>query len=236
MKMTLLLATLVILAGSLRQSSAEEKKSNRFSTSDLSAWGKKTGDWKVVGAVKQGEKNPKLLSSSAGTGVLLNGDKGRTSNLVSAGQHGDVQAHIEFMVPKGSNSGVYFQGRYEVQILDSWGKKNVKYGDCGGIYASIGKKGSGRPPDVNASLPPGKWQVFDVTFRSPRFDKNGKKTASAVFVKVVHNGKVVQENIEVPGPTISPTFRDEKPTGPLMLQGDHGPVAYRNIRLVALTK
>lgn len=236
MKTTLLMATLVILGGTLTRSIAEDKKPGKFSTSDLAAWGRKTGDWKVVGGVKPGEKNPKLLSSSAGTGILLNGDKGRTSNLVSSGQHGDVQAHIEFMVPRGSNSGVYFQGRYEVQILDSWGRKNVKYGDCGGIYASIGKKGSGHPPSFNASLPPGKWQIFDVTFRAPRFDKDGRKTANAIFVKVVHNGKVVQKNIEVPGPTISPAFRDEKPTGPLMLQGDHGPVAYRNIRLEALKK
>ena len=73
-----------------------------------------------------------------------------------------------------------------------------------------------------------------MTFRAPRFDKDGKKTANAVFVKVVHNGKIIHENVEVTGPTRSAAFRDEKPLGPLMLQGDHGPVAYRNIRLKEL--
>jgi hypothetical protein len=70
-----------------------------------------------------------------------------------------------------------------------------------------------------------------VTFRAPKFDASGTKTANAVFVKVVHNGKVIHENVEVSGPTRASGFGDEKPTGPLMLQGDHGPVAYRNIRL-----
>jgi len=73
-----------------------------------------------------------------------------------------------------------------------------------------------------------------VIFKAPRFDKDGKKTANAVFVKVTHNGKVVHENQEVTGPTRAAGFNDEKPTGPVMLQGDHGPVAYRNIRIKAL--
>ena len=175
--------------------------------------------------------------TSPGTGVAVNGPKGRTRNLFSRLGHGDVEAHIEFMVPKGSNSGVYFQGRYEVQILDSWGVEHPKYGDCGGIYQrwKDGKGFEGRPPRVNASRPPGQWQTFDCVFRAPRFNAQGQKIANAKFVKVVHNGTVVHENVEVTGPTRAAAFGDEKPTGPLMLQGDHGPVAYRNIRLRPLT-
>ena len=67
-----------------------------------------------------------------------------------------------------------------------------------------------------------------MVFRAPRFDAGGKKTANARFVKVVHNGQVIHENVEVTGPTRAAAFNDEKPHGPLMLQGDHGPVAYRN--------
>jgi hypothetical protein len=136
------------------------------------------------------------------------------------------------MVPKESNSGVYFQGRYEIQILDSWGVKEPKYGDCAGVYASCSEPKpdfKGHPPSVNASKPPGEWQSFDVLFRAPRFDSNGKKIENARFLKVTHNGQVVQENIEVPRPTCAAHWLDEKPLGPLMLQGDHGPVAYRNI-------
>jgi hypothetical protein len=145
------------------------------------------------------------------------------------------------MVPRGSNSGVYFMGRYEIQILDSWGKKQPTFSDCGGIYQRWDDKRTpkgyeGRPPRVNASLPPGQWQTFDVIFRAPRFDKTGKKIANARFVKVIHNGILVHRNAEVTGPTRAGTYRDEKPRGPLMLQGDHGPVAYRNIWIVPLKK
>jgi hypothetical protein len=238
MRITCFFAMTFFATGLLTSLVTAEDKPVELSANNMSAWRKNAGDWKVVASVKLNEKNPKLLASTSGTGVLLNGDKGRTRNILSNHQHGDVQAHIEFMVPKGSNSGVYFQGRYEIQILDSYGNTKLKHGDCGGIYQRWGKKGGfeGHPPKVNASRAPGQWQSFDVTFRVPRFDKDGKKTANAVFVKVIHNGKVVHENVEVTGPTRAATFNDEKPLGPLMLQGDHGPVAYRNIRLQALAK
>ena len=238
-KYTATIFALVMSVGlAAAHASAAEKETVTLSAADMSAWGKNVGAWKVVGGVKVDEKNEKRLASTAGKGVLINGDAGRTRNLHSTHQHGDVQAHIEFMVPKGSNSGVYFQGRYEIQILDSWGKKQLKHGDCGGIYQRWGKRGGfeGHAPKLNASRPPGEWQSFDVTFRAPRFDKDGKKTANAVFVKVVHNGKLVHENVEVTGPTRAASFGDEKPLGPLMLQGDHGPVVYRNLRLTALGK
>ena len=128
-------------------------------------------------------------------------------------------------------------GRYEVQVLDSWGVKDLKYGDCGGIYASCSDPkpdSKGTPPRVNASKPPGEWQTFDVVFRAPRFDAAGKKTENAKFIKVVHNGQVIHENVESPRPTCAAHWLDEKAKGPLMLQGDHGPVAYRNIMIKAV--
>ncbi len=203
---------------------------------DLSAWRGDTGAWMIVGKAKSAAADPGKLATEKGTGVLVNGPTGRTRNLLSKTEHGDVEAHVEFIVPKGSNSGVYFQGRYEVQILDSWGVGKPKHGDCGGIYQrwAKGRGFEGHPPRVNASRAPGQWQTFDVVFRAPRFDAAGNKTANACFVKVVHNGVVVHENVEVTGPTRAATFGDEKPLGPLMLQGDHGPVAYRNIRLCPL--
>jgi hypothetical protein len=187
--------------------------------------------WQTASAVKPDRADPRKFVITPGEGLLVNGPTGKTSNLVSVAKQGDCQAHIEFMVPTGSNSGVYFQGRYEVQILDSFGKDKVGFGDCGGIYARWVHKQSveGHAPRVNASKPPGEWQTFDVVFRAPRFDTAGKKIANAKFVKVVFNGKVVQENVELTGPTRSPLVETDVATGPLMLQGDHGPVAYRNI-------
>ncbi len=216
--------------------SAAEPQQVSLVGEDLSAWRENTGDWQIVGRVKTDPENARLLASTKGSGVLLNGKTGRTKNLLSRFEHADVEAHIEFVVPSGSNSGVYFQGRYEIQILDSWGVEKLKHGDCGGIYQrwDHGRGYEGHPPKVNASKPPGEWQAFDVIFRAPRFDADGKKIANAKFVKVVHNGKVVHEDVEVTGPTRAAGFGDEKPLGPLMLQGDHGPVAYRNIRLTPI--
>jgi hypothetical protein len=193
-------------------------------------------DWVNAGAVFLSEEDERKLASKPGWGALVNGTQGRTRHLFTEQEFCDVEAHIEFMVPRGSNSGVYFMGRYEIQVLDSFGKEEVSFSDCGGIYQrwdparGAGEQGyEGRSPRVNASRAPGRWQTFDVLFRGPRFDDAGNKTANACFIKVVHNGIVVHENEEVTGPTRAAAFGDEKPTGPFMFQGDHGPVAYRNL-------
>ena len=206
--------------------------------SDLSAWRGDTGQWQVVGDAFANPENDKLLSSKPGTGAILNGPTGKTSHLLSKDDFGDVAAHIEFMVSKGSNSGVYFMGRYEIQVYDSFGAEKGDYPgiECGGIYQRWDderepKGYEGRSPRVNASRPAGQWQSFDVIFRAPRFDATGRKLANARFEKVVHNGVVIHEDVELTGPTRASAYNDEKPTGPLMLQGDHGPVAYRNIRI-----
>ncbi|HON92598.1 MAG TPA: DUF1080 domain-containing protein [Sedimentisphaerales bacterium] len=202
---------------------------------DLSPWRSPTGDWTVVGDAMLAPGNETMLTATPGTGALLNGPTGRTVNLLSKQEFGDVRAHVEFMVSKDSNSGVYFMGRYEVQVFDSWQKPSAYPGiECGGIYErwdeSREPKGyEGHSPRVNTSKTPGQWQSFDVVFRAPRFDKTGRKIANARFEKVVHNGVLVHSDIELTGPTRASTYNDEKPFGPLMLQGDHGPVAYRNL-------
>jgi sugar phosphate isomerase/epimerase len=208
-----------------------------LTSSDLSAWRSPTGQWQVVGDAFTDPANEKMLSTKPGTGVIFNGPQGKTSNLLSKAEFGDVKAHIEFMVSKDSNSGVYFMGRYEIQVFDSWKKESEYPGiECGGIYQrwdeSRSPKGfEGHSPRVNASKSPGQWQTFDVIFRAPRFDAAGRKVSNARFEKVIHNGIVVHEDVVLTGPTRASTYNDEKPTGPLMLQGDHGPVAYRNIRI-----
>ena len=211
-----------------------------FDGKSLAGWRGQSADskheWCVAGAVSLKPDNSKLFQIESGEGLLVNGEAGRTANLYTDHQHGDCKMHIEFVVPEGSNSGVYFMGRYEIQILDSWGETELKYGTCGGVYArwineqSVG----GYPPRVNMSRPPGEWQSYDVEFRAPRFDENGRKTANAIFVSVVWNGELVHENVEVDGPTRASMLDDEAPGGPLMLQGDHGPVAYRNIRILSI--
>jgi len=202
--------------------------------SDFSHWRADTGQWQIVGQAFMNPDNNRLIATKPGSGVYVNGPTGRTVHLFTKPQFGDLRAHIEFMVPKGSNSGVYFMGRYEIQVFDSWGVEHPKYSDCGGIYQRWDEnrtpKGyEGHAPRINASRPPGQWQSFDVIFRAPRFDAQGRKLSNARFEKVVHNGIVVHADVELTGPTRASAYSDEKPLGPLMLQGDHGPVAYRNI-------
>ncbi|MHC4808297.1 MAG: family 16 glycoside hydrolase [Planctomycetota bacterium] len=100
---------------------------------DFSAWRGNTGQWEIVGDTFVNPENEKLLSSKPGAGIIMNGPTGKTSNVLSKAEFGDVRAHIESMVPKGSNSGVYLMGRYGIQVLDSWGEGEPKYSDCGGI-------------------------------------------------------------------------------------------------------
>ena len=195
-------------------------------------------NWQLAGEVHSDRDTRWSLDVSPGTGVLINKtEEDANDNLFTAWEHGDIELELDFMMPKGSNSGLYFQGRYEVQLLDSWGVKDPKYGDCGGIYERWddsrleGQQGyEGRPPRINASRAPGLWQHFKIIFHAPRFDEAGNKIANARFVRVEHNGVVIHENVEVTGPTRAAAFDDEQPTGPLMIQGDHGPVAFRNIR------
>jgi hypothetical protein len=236
MRLTFVLAAVALTATTLL-TPAEEKKPGKdgwvtlFNGKDLDGWKRRVNDrtkskWSVVGDVKLAEGMPGRFEPLKGTGVLLNGGDGRGVDLLSEALHGDIELYLEFNVPKGSNSGVYLQGQYEVQILDSYGKKDkdLKYGDCGGIYNTAA-------PKTNASKPPGEWQSFHIVFHPPQFDEKGKKKANARFVKVVHNGKVIHENVEVAKPTTAALGGPEKHLGPLMLQGDHGPVAFRNIRI-----
>ncbi len=206
--------------------------------SDMSGWAGNTGTWNNVGGAHLRSDDNKFLRAEAGSGVIMNGPDGRTRNLVSTREHGDCILEVEFVVPKGSNSGVYLQGRYEIQVLDSFGvpAKRVQHSDCGGVYQRYneaeGYGYGGHPPTENASKAPGEWQSFKIWFKAPRFDEKGDKTSNAKFIKVVHNGTVVHENVEVTGPTRAATWlNDEKPMAPIMLQGDHGPVAYRKIKI-----
>jgi hypothetical protein len=208
-----------------------------LSGKDLSAWRKPTGAWFVGGGVGLDPRDPKRLAATPGRGVLVNGKRGRTHNLLSKETFGDLEAHLEFLIPKGSNSGVKLEGLYEIQILDSWGVKHPTASDCGGIYprAELLPRyhhiDKGLPPRTNAARPAGQWQTLDVIFRAPRFDRRGKKTANARFVKVVLNGQVIHEDVELKTPTGHAWHDKEVPSGPLLLQADHGPVAFRNIRV-----
>jgi hypothetical protein len=173
----------------------------------------------------------KQLSGAKEPGDRIINGASRTANLVTTDKFGDCELYVEFMVPQGSNSGVYLHGLYEIQIFDSYGKPQVTTSDGGAIYHRWidNKPTGGSAPKVNAQAAPGQWQSYQAWFRAPRFDAAGKKIDNARFLRVLHNGIVVQENVELEGPTRAHMNIPEAPTNPLMLQGDHGPVAIRNI-------
>lgn len=215
---------------------AHAGETSLFNGKDLQGWLEPVAPWAVVSAVSVDSKDPKAFTTTPGEGVFFNSKKG--APLVTKAEFGDAEIHIEYCVPKDSNSGVYIMGRYEVQIFDSFGKSAIGEHDNGAIYQrwdparGKGNEGyEGHTPKVNASKAPGEWQSFDITFRAPRFDAAGKKTENAKFIKVVHNGTVIHENVEMTGPTRGGR-EPEVASGPILLQGDHGPVAFRNLRVV----
>jgi len=154
-----------------------------------------------------------------------------TQGALSSATFSDFTMHIEFRLPwmpkaRGQgrgNSGLYVAGRYEVQMLDSFGLAGVD-NECGGIYKVA-------EPKQNLCYPPLRWQTYDVDFTAAKFDAEGNKTANAKLT-VEHNGYLIHENLEIPGPTGGARSKDEKGPGPVFLQ-DHGnPVRYRNIWVV----
>ncbi len=142
----------------------------------------------------------------------------------------DFSLHVEFRLPymphargqKRSNSGVYLQSRYEVQVLDSFGLDGV-FNECGALYRY-------QPPRLNMCLPPLQWQTYDITFRSPRFDSTGKKTTNARLT-VVHNGTKVHDNFEIERKTGAGRPESIDPY-PIRLQNHSDPVRFRNIWIV----
>lgn len=215
-----------------------------LSLNHLSGFQQTTKNWQVAGSVYSDWDTEKSLEITEGTGILVNKPTDKIQgNIMTNWQHGDLDLEVDFLVPKGSNSGIYLQGRYELQILDSWGKDVVSFGDCGGIYQRWddtkpeGQEGyEGTAPKVNASKAPGLWQNFKIEFQAPRFDENGQKIQNARFKKVYQNGFLIHENIELTGPTRGANFLDESATGPLYIQGDHGAVAFKNIKYKAYTQ
>ena len=161
--------------------------------------GKDLAGWTTFGGTSQW---------SAGNGVLKNAGSG--ANLVTTAKYEDFRLQLEVNCPKGSNSGIYLRGRYEVQVEDAIDPE-PKSTDLGGVYGFL-------VPNENASAGAGNWQTFDITLVGRR-------------VTVVLNGKTIIGDQTIPGITGGALDSDEGAPGPIFLQGDHGAVSYRNLRI-----
>ncbi len=203
-------------------------------------------DGNKVGELKKVERKSPTLGAkpSEGAVVLFDGstadkfengrlteDKLLMQGVTSKQKFQSFTLHMEFRTPympaaagqARGNSGCYMQGRYEVQILDSFGLEG-KNNECGGIYEP-------RDPDVNMCLPPLVWQTYDVDYTAAKYDAAGKKTAHA-RITVKHNGVLIHDNVELPKATRGNPVAEGPEPGPVYIQ-DHGnPVRLRNIWLV----
>ncbi len=187
-----------------------------FDGKDLSAW---------ESVNKEGSPAEWLVKD----GVIV--VKPGTGYIKTKQSFGSCQLHIEFRTPaevKGSsqgrgNSGVFLMGRYEVQVLDSYENRTYSNGQAASVYKqSI--------PLVNASRPPGEWQMYDIIFRAPEFHENGD-LLKAASVTVLHNGVLVQNHFLIKGPTeyIGIPKYEAHDKAPLMLQDHSNPLSFRNI-------
>lgn len=197
----------------------------------------RTNEWFTTRSVALSQDSSGLVAEREPGEIIVNGIETHTTNLISERKFGDLELYLEFMVARRSNSGVYLHGLYEVQVFDSFGSTApLTFSDGGAIYQRWeNEKGfGGSPPRTNASRAPGEWQYYRIRFRGPRF-KGGRKVENARFERVIYNGVIVQESFVCDGPTRSALEIPEAAENPLMLQGDHGPVAYRNIYFRTLT-
>jgi hypothetical protein len=178
--------------------------------------------------VRRGTDQPATWKVVDGGAVARGGD------IVTREKFTDFQLHAEFKVPlmpnaKGQgrgNSGIFLQGRYEIQVLDSYGLADPGTGDCGAVYGQAA-------PLVNGCKPPEEWQAYDITYRAPRFDEAGKMVEKG-RVTVLQNGIAIQNNTEINAPTWGEKFGGLETPGPIVLQ-DHGnTVQYRNIWILPL--
>ena len=197
-----------------------------FDGKTLDAWGKKAGKdwlkadgparWKLVGPVDG-------LGAQGGAVEVVPG----SDSLISHHQFGDCRVHLEFRtLGAPTNSGIYFQARYEVNINETFGRTE---GTPNGGLDNCTPKGTA--PRVRASRPPLVWQTLDVDFRAPRFDAAGRKIAKA-RATVLLNGVEIYREQELDPPTGAAGRLGEAPKGPLLLQ-EHGmPVQFRNIWVV----
>ena len=205
-----------------RQSPTEEAKPPAgaivlFDGKNLDAWAKKSGkDW----LKEDGPAKWKILPGGV-TEVVPASDC-----LITHQKFGDFHLHVEFRtLGYPSNSGVYLQTRYETNINETYGKLD------GGPNAGFDNCTENMRPRIRACYPPLAWQTYDIDFRAPRFDANGKKTASP-RATVLFNGVKIYDEQELNKPTGAAGRLGEAPTGPIMLQ-EHGmPVQFRNIWLV----
>lgn len=233
---------LLWLFGTTLVSAQQLTDQSGFALNDLSSFKDPGKTWSLANGVTASLSNENDLTTVKGAGVLVNnpGKKNQGTDLFTNAQYGNIILELDYLMAKGSNSGIYLQGNYEIQLKDSWANKNPLAADNGGIYERWddtkpeGQKGfGGYAPRQNASKAPGLWQHLKIAFQAPQFDAAGNKTANARILTAELNGVLIHDNVELFGPTRGASDK-EKALGSLRIQGDHGAVAFKNIKIATL--
>ena len=215
------------------QAQSSELPFTEMDLNNLDSFESPPANWQLAGDAFMDTYQELHVDALDGTGVLVNTAEGdQPQDIYTSWDHGDIDLSLDFMMAKESNSGIYLQGRYEIQLFDSWGVERPGFSDLGGIYQwwEDGRGVGGTAPNVNAALAPGLWQHMEIKFRAPRFNEQGDKIENARLEEVILNGKVIHTDLELIHPTGGAISNKEAPQGPLRIQGDHGPVAIKNIR------
>ncbi len=217
---------------------AQQPPGNAISLPDLQSFQPTGANWQMAGEVTVNPMVNEDFHPVAGQSLIVNlPDANNRANLVTKQSFGDLDMDFDFMMAPGSNSGIYLLGLYEIQLRDSWGVAHPAYSDCGGVYerwndANKGNEGfEGTAPYYNACKAPGLWQHMHISFQAARFDGQGKKIEQARVISVTLNGIEVVTEVALTGPTRGAMFAEDKATGPVLIQGDHGAVAFRNIQI-----
>lgn len=203
------------------------------SLNDLSAFVQPAKIWNI-GADAQADFNqPSVMALAKGTGIVAGTGN---ASLVTINTFADLELEFDFMLAKNARAGFLMQGRYELNLGDSWAKQAVNFSDCGGIAErwdesrSVGNRGfEGVAPSMNVCRAPGLWQHVKMVFRAPQFNDNGEKKSNARFEEVYLNGTLIHQQVQLSGPSKNALYRDEKQLGPLVFTDDSGSVAFRKI-------
>jgi hypothetical protein len=254
-------SALPVLARSVPADEPEPGWRPLFNGKNLNGWVPRRPEarkvWRACSEVALDPANPARLVGKGEGGtpdaVLLCGDDGRGSDLMTVEHFGDYQLHLEFTVPKGSNSGVYNRGLFEIQIFDSFGATTPAFHDCGALYERA-------LPKRNLAKPPGVWQSYDITIKGWRLSLlwNGELVFDNIDVRYGETDRAAFDRLREESKSLPPELRVDlrregerylgyfgeggtraglpgrNRPGPILLQGDHGPVAFRNLRIRTL--
>ncbi len=199
----------------------------------LEAFQEPDPNWTLAANASADFTKPGNMRPLKGAGVVVNvPTRNNGSPLVTKQEFGDLEFDLDFMTAKGTRSGLYLQGRYKIQLADSWTTTKPTFADCGGIgQRSDDAHGGyeGMAPAMNVAKAPGLWQHLKVKFRAPKFNDKGQKITNARFDEVYLNGTLIHQQANVTGPAEGALYPDEKATGPLVLQNGTGGIAFRNL-------